>query len=171
MVIAEMDEGLRCHVMYRFNHATRKWLLRSSLAYCLGPEHCCCNSWSISWCIIGKIIGDKTSLGKCFSQYHLHYSYVLKGKKLTGRVLVVCPLSVMNNWQEELLRWWGLGDSDGHNIQVHLFIKWWIDYNFLLSWSSCVDVSESVMWLVSRSYFLWPVMRGAWLVCKQLLTI
>jgi len=51
----------------------------------------------------GCIIGDEMGLGKTLQSISL-ILYVLKGRKLTGPILVVCPLSVMNNWQEELLR-------------------------------------------------------------------
>ena len=61
------------------------WLARR-----YGPSHGC-------------IIGDEMGLGKTLQSISL-ILYVLKGRKLTGPILVVCPLSVMNNWQEELLR-------------------------------------------------------------------
>ncbi|XP_065892694.1 chromodomain-helicase-DNA-binding protein 1-like isoform X2 [Dysidea avara] len=51
----------------------------------------------------GCIIGDEMGLGKTLQSISLML-FVLKGRKLTGPILVVCPLSVMNNWQEELLR-------------------------------------------------------------------
>ena len=68
----------------------------------------------------GCIIGDEMGLGKTLQSISL-ILYVLKGRKLTGRVLVVCPLSVMNNWQEELLRWWGLGDSCHVMVIIYRF--------------------------------------------------
>ena len=51
----------------------------------------------------GCIIGDEMGLGKTLQSISL-ILYLLKGKKYEGPVLVVCPLSVLNNWEEELSR-------------------------------------------------------------------
>ena len=51
----------------------------------------------------GCIIGDEMGLGKTLQSISL-ILYLLKGKKCKGPVLVVCPLSVLNNWEEELCR-------------------------------------------------------------------
>ena len=51
----------------------------------------------------GCIIGDEMGLGKTLQSISL-ILYLLKGKKCKGPVLVVCPLSVLNNWEEELHR-------------------------------------------------------------------
>ena len=51
----------------------------------------------------GCIIGDEMGLGKTLQSISL-ILYLLKGKKCNGPVLVVCPLSVLNNWEEELGR-------------------------------------------------------------------
>lgn len=51
----------------------------------------------------GCILGDEMGLGKTLQSISL-VLYVLKGKKFEGPVLVVCPLSVLNNWEEEFCR-------------------------------------------------------------------
>lgn len=51
----------------------------------------------------GCIIGDEMGLGKTLQSISL-ILYLLKGKKCKGPALVVCPLSVLNNWEEELGR-------------------------------------------------------------------
>ena len=51
----------------------------------------------------GCIIGDEMGLGKTLQSISL-ILYLLKGKDYKGPVVVVCPLSVLNNWEEELNR-------------------------------------------------------------------
>jgi len=52
----------------------------------------------------GCIVGDEMGLGKTLQSISL-ILYLLKGKKYKGPVLVVCPLSVLNNWKEEFGRY------------------------------------------------------------------
>ena len=51
----------------------------------------------------GCIVGDEMGLGKTLQSISL-ILYLFKGKRYKGPVLVVCPLSVLNNWEEELGR-------------------------------------------------------------------
>ena len=53
----------------------------------------------------GCIIGDEMGLGKTLQSISL-VLYLLKGKKFEGPFLVVCPLSVLNNWEEEIGRYY-----------------------------------------------------------------
>lgn len=51
----------------------------------------------------GCVIGDEMGLGKTLQAIAL-ILYLLKGKKYDGPILVVCPLSVLDNWEQELNR-------------------------------------------------------------------
>jgi SNF2 family DNA or RNA helicase len=56
----------------------------------------------------GSILADEMGLGKTISAIAilscLKYTYKLQNKT-TGPILIVCPGTVINQWQEEITKW------------------------------------------------------------------
>ncbi|GIQ85586.1 hypothetical protein KIPB_007278, partial [Kipferlia bialata] len=53
---------------------------------------------------LNGILADEMGLGKTIQTIAL-FSYLYEVKRIPGPFLVVCPLSVLDNWREEFFRW------------------------------------------------------------------
>ncbi|KAG4067204.1 hypothetical protein HA402_000195 [Bradysia odoriphaga] len=105
-----------------------------------------------SGCILAHCMG----LGKTLQVIALLHAVINSKEYKTNKILVLCPISTIMNWKEEILRWLG-SINDGHRkLQIlELGQKDNIDrkITFLQNWSQCDSESPAICLIMGYDSF------------------
>ncbi|XP_037030539.1 uncharacterized protein LOC119070351 isoform X7 [Bradysia coprophila] len=100
-----------------------------------------------SGCILAHCMG----LGKTLQVISLLHAVINSKEYKTNKILVLCPISTIMNWKEEILRWLG-SINDGHRKLQILELGQRDDIDrklmFLQNWSQCDSESPAAICLI-----------------------